>query len=345
MRDPLARGPWAAASRVLRHLVTGRSRAYPQPAGVVPPLKLITPVGPPTDFGDLKGLAKVKEASDRLITGVSNRDYEDCLHAGEVLFEIMPDYMIFHMVLLALFRLDREVAGIEKYVDRMRPRIDLTPWQEVLVQITSGMRPDITNLLTAPDITDEQRCQLCYYMGCRMVYVGLADTANTLFGICAVADAKGLEKSLAMSECETRGITVNDSASGRFFHGSPQRQAAMRRNDAAGALLKKRQHAEALPLAQRGLVLALQDLGENHIATADSHNILGTALQGLDRLRDGLPHFEAAHRIQRRVLGVRNPDVMNSLNHLSEVHRALGDNAAASRCLEEILQVRRRWKA
>lgn len=291
-------------------------------------------------------IAKVKELSSKLTTGLHNRDYEDSLRSGEALFEMMPDYMTFHMVLLSLFRLDWDVSKITRYFDRMRPKINLTPWQEVLVMVTAGMLVEIQDLLTAPDITEEKRCQLCYYMGCRMVYVGTgqAEYANQFFTISAIADAKCLEKSLAMGECETRGISYNDGDSGRFFHGTPQRQAVMQRCDPVTALLKAGHWAEALPLAKNALTLALQTLGENYITTANSHNLLGAALRGLGRLREALPHFEAAHQIQRRVLGVRSLHVIKSLENLAEVHRPLGNSAAASRCLEEVLKIRRVWK-
>jgi hypothetical protein len=289
------------------------------------------------DLFDPNTITKLTELSDRLTDGLFNRNYEDSLRAGEALFEMMPDYMSFHMVLLSLFRLD--------YSDRMLPQIKLNRWEDTLVQITAGMLVDIGDLFNSPTTTKEQRCQLCYYMGCRMVYVGQGELANQVFSVCAITDADCLEKNLAMDECETRGITVNDDVSGRFFHGSTERQAALKRHDAVGSLIRKGQWALALPLAQEALTLARQTLGENNIVTSASYNGVGTALHGLGRLREALPHFEAAHQIQRRVLGVRNPDVIKSLDHLAQVHRDLGNSAAASRCLEEILKIRRLWKA
>lgn len=214
-----------------------------------------------------------------------------------------------------------------------------------MVQITAGSNVDLKDLLTGPTSTEEKRCQVSYYMACRMVYEGQAEAANMGFSACAIFDAGCLEKDLAMDECETRGITADDDSSGRFFHGSLERQRAILRNDAVGALINRGEWAASLPLAERALALARHDLGENHTVTAASYQGLAAALKGLGRLREAVSHFEAAHLIQRRVLGVRNPDVLYSLEHLAGVHRDLGDNVSASRCLEEVLKIRRRWKA
>jgi tetratricopeptide (TPR) repeat protein len=118
-------------------------------------------------------------------------------------------------------------------------------------------------------------------------------------------------------------------------------QATVQLLNRAGDYLRERaDQRQARPLLDRALSIAETCLGLGHLDTAETLNILGITLHGLNELPAASLHLERALDIRETQLGYGHPDTAETLNYLGILQRALGDRGAARVLHERSLAIR-----
>lgn len=110
-----------------------------------------------------------------------------------------------------------------------------------------------------------------------------------------------------------------------------------------GAYMRTRgDYAPAKRAYVRAAAISEQELGPDHLETADNLNDLAGLLRESGELAAARPLHERALAIRERVLGPDHPTTSNSLNNLGFLLRDQGDLAGARRLLERAVAIRER---
>ncbi|MFH1146747.1 MAG: tetratricopeptide repeat protein [Pseudomonadota bacterium] len=104
-------------------------------------------------------------------------------------------------------------------------------------------------------------------------------------------------------------------------------------------LHKQGRYAEAIPYAERVLVIREKTLGPEHPDTAISLNNLAGLYRSLGDYAKAEPLYKRALAIKEQVLGPEHPDTAQTLNNLSVFYVSLGDYAKAEPLLKRSLAI------
>ncbi len=99
--------------------------------------------------------------------------------------------------------------------------------------------------------------------------------------------------------------------------GNDPLEEAQRLNAEIAKLYKVARYADAIPLAQRALVIYEKVLGPNHLDVATSLNTLAFFYDKQGRYADAEPLYKRALAIREKALGPDHPDVALLLNNLA----------------------------
>jgi CHAT domain-containing protein/tetratricopeptide (TPR) repeat protein len=119
-----------------------------------------------------------------------------------------------------------------------------------------------------------------------------------------------------------------------------QAAEASRLNEQALKLAGEGKHAEALPLAERVLVLRENALGHTHPDVAASLNNIASLFRALGDYARAETLFRSALALREANLSPEHPDVAQSLNNLGLLYIEKGDYARAEPLLERALALR-----
>ena len=97
---------------------------------------------------------------------------------------------------------------------------------------------------------------------------------------------------------------------------------------------------EAIPLAEKLVVLTKRAKGGEHPDTATSLNNLAMLYQAMADYVKAKLLFKEALEIRQKVLGQLHPDTAASLNNLAALYWAMGDYAKAEPLIKEALEIR-----
>jgi CHAT domain-containing protein/tetratricopeptide (TPR) repeat protein len=114
---------------------------------------------------------------------------------------------------------------------------------------------------------------------------------------------------------------------------------AKRLNEEVFALYGKGKSREAVPLAERALVLHKQVLGEKHPNYAGSLINLAALYESMGDYAKAEPLFRQAPAIVRQVLGDKHPFFATSLNNLAALYESMGDYAKAEPLFRQALAI------
>ena len=98
-------------------------------------------------------------------------------------------------------------------------------------------------------------------------------------------------------------------------------------------------YAEAIPLAQKELVIWEKALGRSHPQVATSLNNLGQLYYQTGAYAKAEPLYQLSLAIRKRALGPDHPQVAASLNNLAALYSAIGDKAKAGPLLMRALAI------
>lgn len=119
-----------------------------------------------------------------------------------------------------------------------------------------------------------------------------------------------------------------------------QAAEASRLNEQALKLAGEGKHAEALPLAERVLVMRREALGHTHPDVAASLNNIASLFRALGDYARAETLFRSALALREANLSPEHPDLGQSLNNLGLLHIEKGDYARAEPLLERALAIR-----
>ncbi|NMG60685.1 CHAT domain-containing protein [Geitlerinema sp. P-1104] len=105
-------------------------------------------------------------------------------------------------------------------------------------------------------------------------------------------------------------------------------------------LFEEGRYQEAMPLAQRGLEILKNALGESHPSVAASLNNLAELYRAQGNYHAAEPLFLSSLEISETALGESHPDVATSLNNLALLYRAQGNYDAAEPLYLRSLEIR-----
>jgi tetratricopeptide (TPR) repeat protein len=110
-------------------------------------------------------------------------------------------------------------------------------------------------------------------------------------------------------------------------------------NNAMG-LYEQGRFAEALPLAQKLVVVDEKALGPNHLDFAKDLNLLGLLYHQLRHYAEAQTAYERSLAIREKQLRPDHPDIAQSLSNLGLLYIAEGHYADAERVLKRALAIR-----
>jgi len=96
---------------------------------------------------------------------------------------------------------------------------------------------------------------------------------------------------------------------------------------------------EAIPLAEKAVVLTKSAKGDGDPVTAQSLNNLAAIYWAMGDNAKAEPLFKEALKIRQKVLGPLHPETAQSLNNLAELYWALGEFAKAEPLFKEALEI------
>ena len=99
---------------------------------------------------------------------------------------------------------------------------------------------------------------------------------------------------------------------------------------------------EAIPLAEKLVVLTKRAKGGEHPDTATSLNNLAMLYQAMGDYVKAKLLFKEALEIRQNVLGQEHPDTAQSINNLAMLYQAMGDYTKAEPLFKEALQIRQK---
>jgi CHAT domain-containing protein/tetratricopeptide (TPR) repeat protein len=104
-------------------------------------------------------------------------------------------------------------------------------------------------------------------------------------------------------------------------------------------LYRRRNAKAAIGPAEKALAIRKKVLGEQHVDTASSLNILGVLLEEQGDYASARPYYEQALAVRKKVLGEQHPDTATSLNNLGLLLYAQGNYASARPYYEQALAI------
>ena len=107
----------------------------------------------------------------------------------------------------------------------------------------------------------------------------------------------------------------------------------------AAQLYEAGRFSEAVPIAQRALMLATRQYGPDHPAVGSALNTLANNYRGQGRFGDAEPLYKQALSIREKALGLDHPDVAASLNRLAGLYVAQGRYAEAEPLYRRALEI------
>jgi len=247
-----------------------------------------------------------------------------------------PDSVLVQIFLISSMRLERSEAEIDKHLVELIKGLELDEWESTLLKITTGQESNVQRVFEVAK-TERQRCSLYYYIAQRMVFMGFPDAANQGFAASANCKVDNIEQRLALVECETRGVTVNEVK-------SDARARIDQADERAHAIFGEKDYARALPAARAALQLAEEELGEDFISTSACLNCVGVTLLMLGQRAEARPYFQRALAIQKKVYTDKHSDVIGSLDNLASLCVELGDLESSRQCYAHIVAIRRKWR-
>ena len=105
-------------------------------------------------------------------------------------------------------------------------------------------------------------------------------------------------------------------------------------------LTKRARYAEAVPLLSRALSIGEQQLGSQHLYTAEILNNLAIVYRELCKYEQAEPLYQRALAIREQQLGVRHPDTASTLNELAELYHEQKEYLAAEQFRQRALEIR-----
>ncbi|NEO90791.1 MAG: tetratricopeptide repeat protein, partial [Moorea sp. SIO3G5] len=110
----------------------------------------------------------------------------------------------------------------------------------------------------------------------------------------------------------------------------------------AWELNEQGKYSEAIPVAEKALIIRQQVLGNEHPSVATSLNYLGLLYQLMGRYQQAEPLLSQALEIRRRLLGNEHPDVATSLHDLAFLYKSMGRYSEAEPLYIQSLEMNRR---
>jgi tetratricopeptide (TPR) repeat protein len=107
-------------------------------------------------------------------------------------------------------------------------------------------------------------------------------------------------------------------------------------------LFGERKYEEALPLAEKLVVLVRSIKGDQDRFTATVLSNLGAIYHALDQYAKAEPLFREALEIRQKVCGEEDPLTATSLNNLALIYQIIGDYAKAEPLFREALEIRQK---
>jgi CHAT domain-containing protein/Tfp pilus assembly protein PilF len=107
-------------------------------------------------------------------------------------------------------------------------------------------------------------------------------------------------------------------------------------------LYQQEKYHEAIPLAEKLVVLTKQARGPDDTETATAVNLLAMLHYQMGHYAKAEPLFEEALEIRQKVLGREHPLTAQSLNNLAELYREMVDYAKAEPLHKEALEIRQK---
>ena len=109
-------------------------------------------------------------------------------------------------------------------------------------------------------------------------------------------------------------------------------------NQQAFDLYQADRYAEAIPLAERALDIVEQQLGPNHLNTAQSLNNLARLYEATGRYEEAEPLYERALLIREQELGELDPDTVTTVGELARLYELAGNYEEAEALLKRKLR-------
>ena len=97
-----------------------------------------------------------------------------------------------------------------------------------------------------------------------------------------------------------------------------------RLGDEVGRLYGEGRYAEAIPIAERVLALAIKRHGQEHAEVASAMALVALVYWAQGRYLEAEPLFKSNLAFLEKALGRDHPNVATSLNNLAELYRAQG---------------------
>ena len=107
-------------------------------------------------------------------------------------------------------------------------------------------------------------------------------------------------------------------------------------------LSQKGKYKEAIPLAEKLVVLTRRAKGDEDPDTATSLNNLAALYEDMGEYAKAEPLFKEALEIHQKIFGREHPDTATNLNNLAELYWAMGEYAKAKPLYEEALEICRK---
>jgi tetratricopeptide (TPR) repeat protein len=116
---------------------------------------------------------------------------------------------------------------------------------------------------------------------------------------------------------------------------------AKRLTQQAFELYQQGKYNEAIPLAEKALVIFKNLLGDNHPTTTSSLNFLAGLYKSQGKYTEAEPLFKQALAIRKAQLGDNHPDTATSLNNLAVIYYSQGKYTEAEPLFKQALTIRK----
>ncbi len=261
-----------------------------------------------------------------------NRDYDSCAQQAMALLTAGTSLEVLQLLMISLQRLGR-TDSVEQLGSQLLAATSEHPWVHELLQLTLDQtNPD---QLLAQAQTEEQRCQVLYYLGARCLTMGLDREARKAFSACLALDTQCLERQLAQAELNGAAPpdlqeATEDPAEefGRLSHQAEE-------------LHQQGHHEEAILLATNAKELAREHLGETHPVYASILNNLAEYYGAIGNHTMAETLHRQSLEIRRTTLGEDHFEFSNSLHNLACLYMERGNYASADTHLKQALEIRR----
>ena len=135
-----------------------------------------------------------------------------------------------------------------------------------------------------------------------------------------------------------RGVIGQGTPSGQAAQ-PPELEEAKRLNEQAVKLHREGKYTEALPLAERALVIREKALGSQHLDVAQSLNTIAELYREKGDYVQAEPLYKRALAIREKALGAEHPDFAESVNNLAVLYYAKGDYVQAEPLYKRALAI------